>query len=106
MSRRFKEPDFGFVFHISRYKDIFDDNCKCEKKSHSKIKMSFELNRFDIFVQITDCSDCVRVMVNQINRCRSKKQLYLLLTKLKEKYADGNNSKKPGIKPENSLLSV
>jgi hypothetical protein len=104
MSRHFKKSGWVIPFYLNR------DKTSCIKENHSNTAITFELERFQIFVQITDCSDCVRTMVNAINRCRSKRQLYLLLTKLskdkKENYTDGNNRKDSGIEAENAILSV
>jgi hypothetical protein len=100
MSRHFKAPEFGITFNLIRGKK------NCIIRGHQNIEVEFNLERFGIYIVIKDCSDCVRTKVNAINRCRSKKQLYLLLTKLKEKYTDGNNRKDSGIEAENAILSV
>jgi len=86
MSRNFKQP-----VKVIEYRLIADN--KCTKRSHQGIVIEFNLERFGIFVTIKDCGDCVRTIVNAINRCRSAAQLDYLLTKLKRDHY-GNTSGK------------
>ena len=87
MSRHFKPVTKGIEFKLIRGKH------DCIKRGHQNIEIEINLERYGIFIVIKDCSDCVRTMINAINRCRSKNSLFILLTALKEKYKNDNQSK-------------
>ena len=97
MSRRFKTPVKGVEYNLIADK-------KCTTRGHQGVVIEFNVERFGIFVCIKDCGDCVRQIVNAINRCRSAAQLDYLLTKLKRDHY-GNTSGK-GSEHQNTLLSV
>ena len=97
MSRHFKQVSPGIEYRLIATN-------KCTKRNHQAVEVEFNLERFGIFVTIKDCGDCVRTVVNAINRCRSKAQLDYLLTKLKENHyanTDGKSSEH-----QNTILSV
>ena len=87
---RFKEPHFQLTFKLVK------ENICCTKRKHDGISMERCLTRFDTIIYFKDCSDCIRLMEKKINRCRSKRQLHLLLTKLEKEYRDGNSRKIEG----------
>lgn len=96
--RKFKQPVKGVEYHLIA-------SNKCTKRNHQAVEVEFNLERFGIFVVIKDCGDCVRTIVNAINRCRSKAQVDYLLTKLKES-CYGNNTGGKGSEHPDTILSV
>jgi len=93
---RFKDPEPKISFYLGY--ESTEATPVCKTRGHSGFDIA-SLERFDIIVNIDDCAGCVKRMVNEINRCRSKRQLYLLLTKMKEKYGNKSNESAHSVFP-------